>query len=612
DLTVECDGQGNAQDLADWLASNGGASASDTCSDVTWSNDFDVLSDDCGATGSATVVFTATDDCGNTSSTTAVFTIEDTVPPVIDIDAEDLTVECDGIGNEQDLVDWLASNGGASSSDACSDVTWSNDYNGLSDDCGATGSATVIFTATDDCGNSVTTTATFTIEDTIAPVIEIDAEDLTVECDGTGNAQDLDDWLASNGGASASDVCSDVIWSNDFEVLSDDCGATGSATVIFTASDDCGNTVTTTATFTIEDTTAPVIDIEAGDLTVECDGSGNVQDLDDWLASNGGASSSDACSDVTWTNDFEVLSDDCGATGSATVIFTATDDCGNSVTTTATFIIEDTSAPVVITPFDEELTVSCNEIPDVPELEFEDSCSIDITVVFEETSTYDGEPVDYEIQREWIVTDDCGNVAIFTQMIFVNYESNVEGVDTELCNDDDPIDLFGLLTGDFTTDGNWEVIEGNATIDGSIFDPTTVEPGVFVISYTDSEVECPVYAEVEITVIDCEVGTVVDFEIFNGVTPDDDGYNDYFIITGIELYPDNNMKIYNRWGVLVFETDNYGGSDGTQNVFRGISEGRVTVKQNEELPTGTYYYVLAFPGENPGKSSYAGYLYVNR
>ena len=44
------------------------AAASDACSDVTWSNDFDALSDDCGATGMATVTFTATDDCGSSGS----------------------------------------------------------------------------------------------------------------------------------------------------------------------------------------------------------------------------------------------------------------------------------------------------------------------------------------------------------------------------------------------------------------------------------------------------------------------------------------------------------------------------------------------------------------
>ena len=48
-----------------WLASNGGASASDTCSAVTWTNNSTGLSDLCGATGTATVTFTATDACGN-------------------------------------------------------------------------------------------------------------------------------------------------------------------------------------------------------------------------------------------------------------------------------------------------------------------------------------------------------------------------------------------------------------------------------------------------------------------------------------------------------------------------------------------------------------------
>ncbi|NNL60109.1 MAG: hypothetical protein HKO72_02095, partial [Flavobacteriaceae bacterium] len=59
-----------------WLANNGGAQASDTCGEVTWSNDFTGFTDDCGETGSATVTFTATDACGLTASTTATFTIE--------------------------------------------------------------------------------------------------------------------------------------------------------------------------------------------------------------------------------------------------------------------------------------------------------------------------------------------------------------------------------------------------------------------------------------------------------------------------------------------------------------------------------------------------------
>jgi gliding motility-associated-like protein/uncharacterized repeat protein (TIGR01451 family) len=103
------------------------------------------------------------------------------------------------------------------------------------------------------------------------------------------------------------------------------------------------------------------------------------------------------------------------------------------------------------------------------------------------------------------------------------------------------------------------------------------------------------------------------FEIFNGITPNGDGYNDYFWIKGIHNWPNNNVKIFNRWGVLVYETNGYGrGADDSENTFRGISEGRVTVQKNEELPTGTYFYILTFNGENPGKESYNGYLYINR
>ncbi|SDB42866.1 Por secretion system C-terminal sorting domain-containing protein [Flavobacteriaceae bacterium MAR_2010_188] len=347
--TVECDGAGNTAALNAWLASNGNTgAASDACSGVTWSNDFTGLSDECGATGSATVTFTATDACGNASSTTATFTIEDTTDPTIDVEASNETVECDGAGNTAALNAWLASNGNTgAASDACSGVTWSNDFTGLSDECGATGSATVTFTATDACGNASSTTATFTIEDTTDPTIDVEASNETVECDGAGNTAALNAWLASNGNTgAASDACSGVTWSNDFTGLSDECGATGSATVTFTATDACGNASSTTATFTIEDTTDPTIDVEASNETVECDGAGNTAALNAWLASNGNTgAASDACSGVTWSNDFTGLSDECGATGSATVTFTATDACGNASSTTATFTIEDTTAP---------------------------------------------------------------------------------------------------------------------------------------------------------------------------------------------------------------------------------------------------------------------------
>src|SRR5690606_290099 len=331
DVTVECDGAGNTTDLMGWLNNNGGALATDLCGDVTWSNNYSGLSDDCGLTGSATVTFTATDSCGNASTTTATFIIEDTTDPVLITPAQNLTVECDGLGNSVQLNAWLATAGGAIASDTCGSIVWTNNFTTLSDGCGMTGSATVTFTATDECGNSRTETpATFTIEDTTSPVVTIPAQDMTVECDGLGNGAERAAWLASNGGASASDTCSGVVWSNNFTTLSDGCGMTGSATVTVTATAECGNSVNTLATFTIADTTAPVIVTPAADITVECDGSGNTADYQAWLASNGGAAATDSCGTVTWSYAIEDTNTLCGLTGYVIVNFTATDECGNS------------------------------------------------------------------------------------------------------------------------------------------------------------------------------------------------------------------------------------------------------------------------------------------
>jgi gliding motility-associated-like protein/uncharacterized repeat protein (TIGR01451 family) len=100
-------------------------------------------------------------------------------------------------------------------------------------------------------------------------------------------------------------------------------------------------------------------------------------------------------------------------------------------------------------------------------------------------------------------------------------------------------------------------------------------------------------------------------EIFNLVTPNGDGLNDFFEIRGVENFPNTFVRIYNRWGVLVFETENYENNVDSDRVFKGFSRGRITIQRNIRLPIGTYYYIINFRGENPGKSSYSGYLYLN-
>ena len=106
--------------------------------------------------------------------------------------------------------------------------------------------------------------------------------------------------------------------------------------------------------------------------------------------------------------------------------------------------------------------------------------------------------------------------------------------------------------------------------------------------------------------------TIVVFEdkplvIHNGISADGDGHNDSFIIEGIELYPDNNLKIFNRWGVLVYEKDGY--RNDTE-PFDGHSNGRATINASSKLPQGTYYYILDYKDTTGKLQQEKGWLYL--
>ena len=169
----------------------------------------------------------------------------------------------------------------------------------------------------------------------------------------------------------------------------------------------------------------------------------------------------------------------------------------------------------------------------------------------------------------------AGETATYTATFVVNAQAdNAGGVSNTVLAT--AIDLSGMPVNDISDDG--DDTDGNTTND-----PT-------VLTFFKDPVDG-------------------DFEVFNGMSPGDDGINDYFKIAGIEKYPNNNVKIFNRWGVLVYETKGYGLGD---RLFMGVSEGRITITKNQKLPAGTYFYVIQFEGENPGRESYTGYLYINR
>ena len=68
--------------------------------------------------------------------------------------------------------------------------------------------------------------------------------------------------------------------------------------------------------------------------------------------------------------------------------------------------------------------------------------------------------------------------------------------------------------------------------------------------------------------------------IYNVVTPDGNGKNDTWEIKNIHLYPNAEVKVFNRWGKLVYIKNK-----GYDNSWDGKFEGSL-------LDSGDYYYVV--------------------
>ena len=169
------------------------------------------------------------------------------------------------------------------------------------------------------------------------------------------------------------------------------------------------------------------------------------------------------------------------------------------------------------------------------------------------------------------------------------------------------VNVLGNDTPNGATTPNVVTNPANGTVvvnlDGSIeYRPNTGFEGIDTFVYEICNTDGCASATVTINVVNKIVP-------YNGMSVDGDGKNDHFHIGGIERYPNNVVRIYNRWGVKVFETEGY---DNVTRVFRGISNGRVTIEQAEKLAQGTYYYVIEYYDSNNNKESLVGWLYLKK
>ena len=177
-----------------------------------------------------------------------------------------------------------------------------------------------------------------------------------------------------------------------------------------------------------------------------------------------------------------------------------------------------------------------------------------------------------------VVTDNCGfSTNGIGQVIVTAPPPMTLTTSEELC--------IGLTTV-LTQDGGVDPIMLSTTIEVNVDVNNVVSgavPGIGTITAQDI---CGQIVSTDITILGCET-TIPN--IFTPGSGNSVGFNDSFVIAGIENFPNSKLKIFNRWGNLVFESDNY------NNTWKA-----------ENVSGGTYYYIFErVDGEN-----FSGYIEV--
>ena len=115
----------------------------------------------------------------------------------------------------------------------------------------------------------------------------------------------------------------------------------------------------------------------------------------------------------------------------------------------------------------------------------------------------------------------------------------------------------------------------NATIEDPVASPSTST--VYTLDVIDAN-QCEASDSIKINVAGGGGGSSK-ILVPNAFSPNGDGINDTWVITNLSAYPGATLDVFNRYGQLVFHSENYNKAwDGT---FNG-----------KPLPAATYYYII--------------------
>ncbi|MEP3839205.1 MAG: gliding motility-associated C-terminal domain-containing protein, partial [Algibacter sp.] len=552
--------------------------------------------------------WTATDACGNSVSRDQVISIADTIAPTFDQDTlpGDIVVECDAIIAPETLT----------ATDNCGTAVVTVQDERIDGNCPNNYVIKRSYIATDDCGVSNIHVQTITVQDTTPPVFveNLPSPNIVVECDAIPEPIIL----------TATDTCGNATVSITDSRTNGGCSNNYTITRRWVATDECGLTTTHTQNIIVQDTTAPTfVDALPENIVVECD----------MVPEPSTLTAMDNCGEAIVTVSDVRTQGDCPSNYILARTYLATDECGLTTSHTQIITVQDTTAPIPTTEFEPVLNVSCTDIPEAITMEFSDNCSSTVFQEFNETNSFDENVIaDYQIVRTWTVSDECGNQEVYTQTLNVALDEIInEVVAQDICFDNGVVNLDGFLA-ENVIGGSWELIEGSpvATINGSIFDPTNLDtiyseefnPNTegmeYILRHTGFQSGCLNITDV-IMIVDAKCRVLPcgakDISISTAITPNGDKFNETFDIEGITLCGFvAEVKIFNRWGALVFESNEYTlGSEREGNAF-GVfgkwngSSTKASFGNNGKLPNGTYYYIINL--RNSGLDPITGPVYL--
>ena len=533
--------------------------------------------------GSYFVVGTSAAGCETTSATTVVTT--STIPTVAAITGANNVCEGGTINLTSSTINgtWTSANNFIATVSNTGIVTGQN-----------AGTTTITYTVTNGaCSNAVTAVVNV-LNNPVVPIIT--ASGATTMCPGGTVIL-----FASNGAS--------YQWSNGPLTPFITVNQSGDYAVTVTNASGCSATSLPINVF-IGDNTNPVI-VPPANITMApnfgCDAIG---------VNLGNPTATDNCSVASVSHNAPAIF----PLGLTTVTWTVVDGSGNTSTATQFVNVVDNILP----------TINVNNITVV----INDNGSTTITFSDVDNGTTDNCGIASMTLSQYTfgcsnigdnnitvtVTDNNGNVATTTVLVTVV----TSGTDTDndgtlnACDSDDDGDGINDLdevVGDTDGDGIPNSVDADDDGDGisTIIEGTDDIDGDGISNYLDSDSDGDGISDdfewdfggLGEPGQDCDNDGVYDFldtdlcgpVIPEAFTPNGNGFNDNFVIPGIEGYTTRSVSIYSRYGTLVYENSTYNNDwDGT------------LLNTSTQVPDGTYYYIFTF--DNGVVVN--GYVYINR